>query len=111
MSSFEALEVAMQLVEAMAPIIEKVQKRDSGMAMQMKDATTSIPSNLSEGARRRGKDRTYLFSVAAGSAGEVKTQVRIAKAWRYIDDAAFSGVAEWLDRTCAITWRLVNPRG
>ncbi|MBI2892357.1 MAG: four helix bundle protein [Deltaproteobacteria bacterium] len=54
------------------------------MAKQMRDATTSIPSNLSEGARRRGKDRTYLPSVAAGSAGEVKTQVRIAKAWRYI---------------------------
>ncbi len=110
MKEFEALEVAMQLVDAMAPIIEAVEKRDSGLAKQMKDATSSIPSNLSEGAQRRGKDRTYLYSVAAGSAGEVKTQVRVARAWRYIDDGAFGAVADWLDRTCALTYRLVNPR-
>ncbi|MBI2894663.1 MAG: four helix bundle protein [Deltaproteobacteria bacterium] len=110
MNRFEALEVAMQLVEAMPKVIEQVARHDKNMATQMKDALGSIAANLGEGSLRRGKDRGYHYSVAAGSAEELAVWVRIARAWRHVDEQSYAGVAEFLDRTNAICYRLVNPR-
>ncbi|MBI2894739.1 MAG: four helix bundle protein, partial [Deltaproteobacteria bacterium] len=91
-------------------VIEQVAKHDKNMATQMKDALGSIAANLGEGSLRRGKDRKYHYSVAAGSAAELAVWLRIARAWRHVDEQSYSGVAEFLDRTNAICYRLVNPR-
>lgn len=110
MSKFEALEVAIQLVEAMPKVIEQVARHDRNMATQMRTALGSIPANLGEGSMRRGRDRTYHYSIAAGSAAELTVWLRIARAWRHVDEQSYRGVAELLDRTNAICYRLVNPR-
>jgi len=53
------------------------------MASQLRRAGTSVPSCLSEGAQRAGKDRLHLYRTSAGSAAEVRTQVELAVAWGY----------------------------
>lgn len=38
---------------------------------QANRAATSVPLNIAEGLQRHGKDRSYHYSVAAGSAAEL----------------------------------------
>jgi hypothetical protein len=65
---------------------------------------------LDEGRRRAGKDRTHLFRVAAGSAAEVRSGLRLAVAWGYLGGAELGTAFELLDRELAICWRLTHPR-
>ena len=105
---FHALSVALELIGAVRPILSKVEKRDSGLAKQLRSALTSIPLNLSEGNRRLGKDRTHLWSIAAGSADEARTCLLIALAWEYVEQATLEEPLELLDRVLAMLWRLTH---
>jgi hypothetical protein len=64
--------------------------------------------NAFEGSRRNGKDRTYHFHVAAGSAAEVFAALRLAIAWQHCD--AQPDILALLDRLLAMLWRLQHPR-
>jgi len=109
-SRLEAHELALQAITLVRPIIEKVARHDADLARQMRKAATSAPSNLAEGNRRKGGDRYHLFSVALGSADELKTQLRITRAWGYVPDAQLDPAIEIVDRVCAMTHRLLYPR-
>ena len=110
-SSFEAYNVALELVCAMRPIVEAITKKDSSLAEQLKRATTSIASNIGEGSRRRGKDKGYLYRVAAGSAEEVRSQLAIAVAWGDLDETMADRALVLLDRVLAMLWCLTErPR-
>ena len=51
-----------------------------GLTSQMRRAAVSIPSNIAEGASRGSqKDFARYLNIAAGSAGELDTQVHIAE--------------------------------
>lgn len=105
---FDALEVALALIALMRPVVARVRQMDGALAGQLKDATSSIASNISEGARRLGKDRIHLWSVAAGSAAEVRTQLAVAVAWGDIEQIAVDPALEHLDRILAMLWRLTH---
>ncbi len=50
-----------------------------GLSSQMKRAAVSIPSNISEGCRRRSKkDYRHFLIIAFGSGAELETQIEIA---------------------------------
>lgn len=49
-------------------------------------------------------------AIAAGSAAETRTAIRIAVAWRYVEIARAIRVDELLDRELAMLWRLTHPR-
>ena len=110
MAKFEALEIAFELAEALGHVLPAVQKHDRDLASQPRRAGASVPSCLSEGAQRTGRDRLHLYRTSAGSAAEIRTQVQLAVAWGYLDGAAAAKVAELADRVVAITWRLTHPR-
>jgi four helix bundle protein len=108
MATFEAYEVALELVRAMRPVVETVARHDRDLAIQMRRATSSVPQNIAEGSQRAGKDRLHHYRVAAGSAAEVASTLRIAAAWGYIGEAP--AAAKLADRVGAMLWRLTHPR-
>ncbi len=50
-----------------------------GLVSQMRRAAVSIPSNIAEGSRRRGKDTKHFLNIAFGSASELDTQLEATK--------------------------------
>jgi len=70
---------------------------DRSVRDQMRRAALSIPSNIAEGYERRvtNEFRQYL-SIAKGSAGELRTQIRFVKELNLADDT----VCEQLIKEC-----------
>jgi four helix bundle protein len=50
-----------------------------GLVSQMRRAAVSIPSNIAEGSRRRGKDTAHFMNIAFGSASELDTQLEATR--------------------------------
>ena len=57
---------------------------------------------------RAGLDKADLYRKAAGSAGELTTALRIARARRYITAADYDAIDAALDRVRAMLWRLTH---
>lgn len=110
MAKFEALDLALQLAAALRPLIDRIKQRDRDLANQLQRAATSVPSCLSEGSQRTGRDRLHLYRTSAGSAAEVKVQLQLAAAWAYVDAEQARNALDLADRMVAITWRLTHPR-
>ena len=110
MQRFEAYQVALELIAALGPVIDQIQRRDPDLARQLRKAGSSVALNLAEGSRRSGRDRIHLYRVAAGSAGEVRAALAVAGAWRYADPARIDRADQLSDRELAMLWRLTHPR-
>jgi four helix bundle protein len=90
--SFRNLKVwndAMTLVEDVYRATDGFPMRERfGLATQLRRAAVSIPSNISEGARRRKRPGRRLFinhlDIALGSQGEVETQIELALRLKFI---------------------------
>ncbi len=67
--------------------------RDFGLKDQIRRASVSIPSNISEGYERDSKNQfLYFLSIAKGSCGEVRTQLRIAYNLNYLNELDFQSL-------------------
>ena len=105
---FIALEVSLEAIDLLAPVVARVRACDAALADQLRRAAQSVAQNLAEGRRRRGADRTYHFRVAAGSADEARTSLEIAVRWRYVARADAAAANAALDRVLALTWPLTR---
>jgi len=57
-----------------------------GLSSQMRRATVSIPSNIAEGAARKGnKEFRQFLNIAQGSISELDTQLELARMLGYMD--------------------------
>ncbi len=57
-----------------------------GLTSQMRRASISIPSNLAEGAARKGNKEFRMFlNIAQGSISELDTQIELASILKYIN--------------------------
>ncbi len=110
MYSFEAYSIALEMVREVAPLLERIRRRDRKLEDQGRRAAASVALNLREGNRRVGKDRLYLFRVAAGSADEVVAVLDVSEAFGYLRPEETAKVRGLLDRELAITYRLTHPR-
>jgi len=110
MAHFEALQLALELASELRLIVERIAQHDRDLANQLRRAATSVPSCLSEGSQRTGKDRLHLFRVSAGSAAEIKTQLKVAIAWGYVEQQQAARALGLADRMVAMTWRLTRPK-
>jgi four helix bundle protein len=106
--AFQALEIAIELTRFLREPLEVIAQRDPSLANQLRRAGASVPLNLAEARRRAGGDRLHQFRVAAGSADEVTTCLRVAEALGYIELAAVSDALDRADRVRAIVWKLTH---
>ena len=83
---FYALELAISTIRTVRPLVPPIRTRDPRLARDLHEAVNSVPLNLAEGNRRRGRDRIHHFNIAAGIADEARTALRVADAWGYIDE-------------------------
>ena len=105
---FEALELALVVITHLRDVLPAIRKHDAKLHNQLKEAGSSIPMNLAEGNRRRGRDRLFLWSVASGSADEVFTGLRTALAWGYVSEGSCDEALEHIDRLQAMLWKLMH---
>ncbi len=105
---FEALETSIDLIHALREPVARLQSRHGELARQIRTAASSIPANLAEGRRRAGRDRLHHWRVAAGSAEEVRTSLRVAVAWGDIAETEITEALGLLDRVLAMTWRMTR---
>ena len=108
---FDAHQVALELIRALAPILDAVARRDRDLAQQLRRSASSVPLNVCEGSQRRGADRSQFYRIAAGSASETRAALEVAAAWGYVDVASLTTVQHLLDRVIAMLWRLTHGRG
>jgi four helix bundle protein len=77
------------------------------LTAQLRRAALSIPTNIAEGAAKRGprEFRRYL-DIARGSLSEVSYLLRFGKDRGLLDDQSFQVVHELRDRVGKVTWGL-----
>jgi four helix bundle protein len=106
--AFDALEAAVSMVEALGPVEARVRARRKSLADEVGRAGESVALNISEGRMRAGLDRADLYRRAAGSAAELTTALRIARARGYVSAGDVATVEPLLDRVRAMLWRLTH---
>jgi four helix bundle protein len=105
---FDALEVSLAFLERLAPVETRIRNKSLALGKQLARASESIALNLAEGRARRDGDRRRHFEMAAGSASEVTTALRIARTKRYITSEDEASMNELLDRVRAMLYRLTR---
>jgi len=80
-----------------------------GLTSQMRRAVISIPSNLAEGAGRKGnKEFRQFLNIAQGSISELDTQLEIACRLGYINDQNYSNLISKLTEISKMLYGLVR---
>ena len=105
---FLVLELSLDVIRCLRKPLRKLRTRRRKLHDQIDDALGSITMNLSEGNRRVGKDRLYLFHVAAGSAGEAYDGLRVAEAAGHLQERDVAEGLELLDRVLRMIWGLTH---
>ncbi len=111
--SFEELEVWQRARELVGFIYRLTNnnnfKKDFGLVDQIRRASISIMSNIAEGFERGSNMEFVQFLyIAKGSAGEVRTQLYIARDLDYIDDDKFKQGVMLSKDVSAQTSRLIQ---
>ena len=109
-STFQVLEVAHLLVDALCEPVTALSRRNRSLADQLLRAASSVPLNIAEGNRRVGKDRLHIWRQAAGSADEVRAALRVAISWRHLRTAEVAPALECCDRVLAMLYRLTTVK-
>ena len=105
---FDALEMSLTVLAQLAPVEAKLRQRRKSLADEVVRAGESVALNISEGRQRAGLDRADFFRRAAGSASELTTALRIARARGYITPDEHAAIDAALDRVRAMLWRLTH---
>ena len=70
-------------------------KRDFGLRDQLRRAAVSVPTNIAEGFERSSRKEYLLFlNIAKGSAGEVRSLLRVALEVGYLERPRHDGLRD-----------------
>src|SRR5436305_14746233 len=98
MAKFEVLEVSLEMITLVRPLIAAIAQHDRNLADQLRRSASSVPLNISEGTGRAGRDRLHSYRIAAGSVREASTTLAVAQAWGYIAAQQALPVSQLIDR-------------
>jgi four helix bundle protein len=89
-------QLAIELTNAIYTITNNnVFNKDFALRDQIRKSAISIPSNIAEGFERNSTNQfLYFLVIAKGSAGELRTQLLIAKNQNYIGQSEFEKINE-----------------
>ena len=80
-----------------------------GLTAQLRRASVSIPSNISEGAARHGKKEfEHFLYMALGSAAEVETQLELAQRLHFASDSAADRQLQNITETRRMTQGMIG---
>ena len=68
-----------------------------GLTSQIRRASVSIPSNISEGSKRGRKEFLQFLKIAHGSGAELETQLMLANRLTYLSDEDFERISQDLE--------------
>jgi len=95
------------MLEQLSIEIAAIERHDSDLARQLRRAAASVTLDIAEGSYARGRNRKALYSVALGSAKEVRACLDVAKAFRYLAGIDES-IAAKLNVICGVLYRLTR---
>jgi four helix bundle protein len=81
-----------------------------GLTSQMRRAAVSIPSNIAEGSRRRGKDGRQFLLIAFGSGAELETQLELSRRLEYGESKEFEECIPILEEVMKMLNKMVNTK-
>ncbi len=99
--ALEAAGIALALAAAVkAPL--------RSLSDQVVRAAASVPANIAEGEGRSGRDRSYHWRVAYGSAKELDVHLQLLLASGSVDAARTRRALALLDEVRAMLWRMIQ---
>ncbi|MGA2462882.1 MAG: four helix bundle protein [Thermodesulfobacteriota bacterium] len=106
----EVWKKAMDFVIEVYRIISDFPKSEEyGLTSQLRRASISIPSNLAEGAARKGnKEFMQFLNVAQGSISELDTQLELAYRLEYINKQDYSSLINRLTEISKMLYGLAK---
>jgi four helix bundle protein len=105
-TTFQVLEVAIEAIEVLAPVVARIRRCDRELGDQIRASLSSVALNAAEGNRSQGGHRIARFSSAAGSNAESRAALRVAVAWGYVEAREIAAGEARLDRVAAMLCRL-----
>ena len=106
--TFRTLDLSLTIISQLRNPTNRIRRHDPDLVRQIRRAATSMALNLAEGNRRTGKDRTHHFRIAAGSADEVRTALKVARAWGYLESKDLQSLDDQLDHFLASLYKLTR---
>jgi len=110
---FEAWKVAHELALAIYRVSDHWPSSERfQLTSQVRRAALSIPTNIAEGAAKRGQQefRRYL-DIANGSLAELSYLLRFCKDRRILNEGTFQDLNKQRDRAGRLTWGLYAALG
>jgi four helix bundle protein len=105
---FKVEEMAVHVVEALAPLMPRLRARDRSLADQLMRAASSVVLNIGESNYSDPGNRRARLFTAAGSANETRLALRVAVAWRIFKAEEIEAACTLLDGVLRILWKLTH---
>ena len=101
-------QVSMDLVDSVILTTGGLPRVEFDLGRQVKRAVISIPSNIAEGWKRKGRRAAYQnhISIAMGSHAELETELEICFRNRFLDRSANQETIRLLNRVGPLLERL-----
>jgi four helix bundle protein len=76
--------VVLDVVKAVRPVIEEIERKDRDLGRQMRRAVSSAALNVGEGMGSRGRNRGARYHTALGSMRETLSCIEVGMALGYV---------------------------
>ncbi len=105
-NQLDIVNVSLQSIRALAPIVRKIRSQDKDLADQIRRAASSVALNLGEGLGSTGGTQRARFESARGSLRETRMALQVACEWGHVERETITEADALLDRIGAMLYRL-----